>query len=68
MDKIEHFIEVRWVKARRRIHDSPLAKEDATAPRGAIGSVEDIDRLNNIVVVEFESGVLLCDPDELEPC
>lgn len=58
---------VRSVRARRRIHDSPLADEDATTPRGSVGTVEDVIELDGIVVVEFDSGVLPCSPDEIEP-
>lgn len=59
-------------RARRRIADSPTARTPEPAPRGAIGTIEDVlphDGDAGLVVVDFapHGGVLLCDPDELTP-
>ena len=68
MRTAKDFHGVRWVRALRRIEDSPLTEEPSPAPRGTIGSVEDVDTLANLVVVEFKTGVLLCAPEEIKPC
>lgn len=65
--KAEDFYGVRLVRARCRILDSPLAEEPVVAKRGMIGSVEDVDVCAELVVVEFKTGVLLCEPEELKP-
>jgi hypothetical protein len=65
--KAADFQGVRFVLARRRIEDSPLARKPVVAKRGMMGSVEDVDTCAELVVVEFETGVLLCEPEELKP-
>jgi len=56
---------VRSVRAKRAIQDSPLARHDDSVQRGAIGSVEDI--ADDLVWVDFGSGVIPCEIDEIEP-
>lgn len=53
------------VRAKRTIRDSPLAKEDDTVQRGAVGHIEDI--ADNFLWVDFGGGVIACDPDEVTP-
>lgn len=55
------------VRAKRRIHDNPLSRQDDGVPRGAIGVIEDCDQLARMFVVEFDGGrVLLVAPEEVE--
>jgi hypothetical protein len=52
-------------RARVDIQDSPLATDDASARRGAIGNVEDVDRLSGFIYVDFGRGAIACYPEEL---
>jgi hypothetical protein len=54
------------VRSTRAISDSPLARLDCSAPRGATGEVCDVDSCNNIVFVDFGAGAIACTVDELE--
>ncbi len=54
------------VRARCAIHDSPLAVVDASAHRGEIGYVDDVDSAGELVMVDFGRGSIACTPDELE--
>jgi hypothetical protein len=51
------------VKARVRIHDSPLAEDDASARQGESGVIVDI--ADGWLFVDFGRGVIICHPDEV---
>lgn len=54
-----------YVKAKRAIEDSPLAEQDASVKRGAVGYVEDYDNLANLLYVDFGNGAIAVDPKEV---
>ena len=54
-----------YVKAKRAIEDSPLADEDASVKRGAIGYVDDYDSVENLLYVDFGKGAIAVDPAEV---
>jgi GNAT superfamily N-acetyltransferase len=54
-----------YVKAKRAIEDSPLADEDASVKRGAIGYVDDYDSVENLLYVDFGNGAIAVDPAEV---
>ena len=47
------------------IADSPLSRDDASAQRGAIGSVVDYDSCAELYFVDFGRGAIACEADEL---
>lgn len=53
------------VRARILIRDNPLAEVDATAPRGAIGWIQ--DEADGYLWVDFGKGAISCFPDEVRP-
>jgi hypothetical protein len=54
-----------YVKAKRAIEDSPLADEDASVKRGAVGYVDDYDSSSNLLYVDFGNGAIAVDPNEV---
>jgi len=54
----------RVVRARCPIADTPLARRDASAARGAVGDVE--DAADGWLWVDFGRGTIACSPDELD--
>ena len=54
-----------YVKAKRAIEDSPLAEQDGSVKRGAIGYVDDYDSTNNLLYVDFGNGAIAVDPSEV---
>lgn len=63
---IRAFASIQMVCARSPIADSPLAREAASVPRGAIGTVDDVDESNGVVFVDFGHGSIACEPGELQ--
>jgi hypothetical protein len=55
----------RNVIAKRNIEDSPLANEDSSAKKGAVGYVEDYDDLAKLLYVDFGKGAIAVDPKEI---
>lgn len=55
------------VRAKRFIHDSPLADTDDSVPKGTLGCIEDYLTSDGLLVVNFEGDrILLVAPDEIE--
>ena len=54
-----------YVKAKRAIEDSPLAEQDGSVKRGAIGYVDDYDSTDNLLYVDFGNGAIAVDPNEV---
>lgn len=54
-----------YVKAKRAIEDSPLAEQDGSVKRGAIGYVDDYDGTDNLLYVDFGNGAIAVDPNEV---
>ncbi len=61
----ESFLSAHFVRAVRRIEDSPLSDRPSPAAAGACGSIADIDLANDIVFVDFGAGAIACSPDEI---
>ncbi|MFA7301945.1 MAG: hypothetical protein WC069_06565 [Candidatus Shapirobacteria bacterium] len=53
------------VCAKRDIHDSPCSKVDGGAKRGEVGWIQDYDQCAELFFVDFGSGAIACEPDEL---
>jgi hypothetical protein len=54
-----------YVKAKRAIEDSPLAEQDGSVKRGAVGYVDDYDSSSNLLYVDFGNGAIAVDPNEV---
>ena len=55
------------VRARRRILDSPLAREPDVVARGEVGHIESIDWDRETALVTFGDCTVVCDASELAP-
>ena len=64
---LDDFTNVQTVKATRNIQDVPLAGTDAGAKRGDVGIVDDILYADDLLVVDFGRGAILCEVSELIP-
>jgi hypothetical protein len=64
---MDEFIDCERVRAVRRIFDNPLAKHPSDVERDEIGDVQDVLRVDGLVVVDFGRGAVLCSPDEIRP-
>ncbi len=65
MIHLEYLNHGQRVKAVRAIADNPLARVDSSAPRGAIGYVDDIDYTGELIMVDFGRGSIACAASEL---
>lgn len=54
------------VKAIVDIEDSPLASEDGSCKRGAIGECEDFSEVDGLLYVDFGRGAIACYPEEVK--
>lgn len=56
---LDYWLNVRRVRAVRRIEDCPAARHPASVRRGQVGTLEDIDFCADLLVVDFGEGAIL---------